>query len=60
MNIYKAFYNKQVSEVAATTSREAQTKAATQFKAKKIWPVTVVLLSKEGVLVEHTPQSVCP
>lgn len=60
MNTYKAFYNRQQIEVTADTSFEAQNKAAIQLKAKKRWEVSVVLVAKEGEIVTHRPQDICP
>jgi hypothetical protein len=55
MNGYKAFYKGKSIEVYANTSYEAQQKAATTFKAKKSYDVTVVLCEKSGEQVIHTP-----
>ena len=55
MNGYKAFYKGKSIEVYANTSYEAQQKAATTFKAKKSYDVTVVLCEKAGEQVTHTP-----
>ena len=46
MNGYKAFYRGKSIEVYADTSYQAQQKAATQFKAKKSWEVSVYLCEK--------------
>ena len=54
MNGYKAFYRNKTIEVQATTSYEAQKKAAAVFKAKKTWEVTVVLCETAGTQVTHT------
>jgi hypothetical protein len=54
MNGYKAFYRNKTIEVQATTSDEAQKKAAAVFKAKKTWEVTVVLCETAGTQVTHT------
>lgn len=54
MNLYKAFYKDKQIEVNAATSYEAQGIAACKFKAKKSYEVTVILLAKAGVAVEHT------
>ncbi len=48
MNIYKAFYHGKECEVEALTSYEAQKKAATIFKARKLHEITVVLCEKDG------------
>ena len=45
MNTYKAFYKGKQIEVKADTSYQAQQIAAKQFKAKKEYEVTVVLLA---------------
>ena len=55
MNGYKAFYKGKTCEVYASTSYEAQQQAATQFKAKKAYEVTVMLCEKQGEQVVHTP-----
>lgn len=43
MRTYKAFYKGRSIQVEAQTSYEAQQKAATLFRAKKSYDVTVVL-----------------
>jgi hypothetical protein len=43
MRHYEAFYRGKRMSVEANSSYEAQTKAATAFKAKKQYDVTVVL-----------------
>jgi len=48
MNGYKCFYKGKTVEVYADTSYSAQLKAATIFKAKKSYEVTVVLCEKKG------------
>lgn len=55
MNGYKAFYRGKTHDVYADTSFEAQQKAATFFKAKKAYEVTVMLCEKAGKQVVHTP-----
>jgi hypothetical protein len=50
---YKAFYNRQSIEVDSDTSYHAQKKAAVIFKAKAIQDVTVMLLSVDGIPVQH-------
>ena len=47
MNGYIAFYKGRQIEVYADTSYKAQQLAATQFKAKKSYQVTVVLCEKD-------------
>ena len=54
MSKYAAFYKNKEMEVEAETSFEAQRKAASVFKAKKAWEVTVMLLG-----VTHNPESIC-
>lgn len=54
MNGYKAFYRGKTCEVYASTSREAQQKAATQFKARKAYEVTVMLCELQGQQVTHS------
>jgi hypothetical protein len=48
LNGYVCFYKGKRAEVYASTTHEAQTKAATEFKAKKQYEVTVVLAEKAG------------
>jgi len=57
MNGYLAFYKGKQIEVHAATSFEAQTKAATIFKARKQYQVTVVLCEKSGEQVIHSTAS---
>jgi len=57
MNGYLAFYKGKQIEVHAATSFEAQTKAATIFKARKQYQVTVVLCEKSGEQVTHSTAS---
>jgi len=47
MHTYAAFYKGRKIEVKATTSYEAQQKAAKELKAKKSWEVAIVLADKE-------------
>lgn len=54
MNGYKAFYKGKTIDVYATTSLEAQLKAAQLFKAKKSYDVTVVICDKSGEAVQHS------
>lgn len=55
MNGYKAFYNGKTTEVYASSSYEAQTKAAQVMKAKKQHQVTVILCERaNGDQVTHT------
>lgn len=54
MNGYIAFYKGKKLEVHASTSYEAQKKAADQFKAKKSYEVTVMLAEKDGKQVTHS------
>ena len=53
MNGYKCFYKNKSTEVYANTTFEAQQKAATYFKAKKSWEVTVILAEKDGKTITH-------
>lgn len=53
-NGYKAFYRGKSIEVYAGTSREAQTKAAAVFRAKKTYEVDVYLCEKAGEQIVHT------
>lgn len=54
MNGYIAFWRGKRIEVYASTSYEAQQKAAALFKAKKAYEVTVVLAERAGEPVVHT------
>jgi hypothetical protein len=55
MNSYIAFYKGKKIEVEASTSYEAQKKAASILKVKKSYDVTVVLSRKNGEEKTHTP-----
>ncbi len=57
MNTYQAFYRKKKTTVEAPTSLDAQRKAATYFKAKKSYEVTVVLTEKNGKQITHSTGS---
>ena len=54
MNGYIAFYKGKQIEIHAESSYKAQVLAATQFKAKKAYEVTVMLAEKDGVQVTHS------
>ena len=54
MNGYIALYRDKEMEVYADTSREAQVKAAREFRAKKEYEVSVYLCEKDGEQVIHT------
>ena len=53
MNGYIALYRDKEIEVYADTSREAQVKAAKEFKARKEYEVSVYLCEKGGEQVTH-------
>jgi hypothetical protein len=53
MNTYKAFHKGREIEVQAETSYKAQQLAAQQFKAKKSYDVTVVIVAKDGEPIVH-------
>ena len=55
MHGYIAFYKDKRLEVYATSSYEAQQKAASQFKARKSYEVTVMLAERNDEQVTHTP-----
>jgi hypothetical protein len=57
LNGYVCFYKGKRTEVHASTTYEAQTKAAAVFKARKQYDVTVVLAEKAGVQVIHSTAS---
>ena len=58
MNGYIAFYKGKKIEVQAETSYKAQLLAASQFKAKKSYEVTVVLCEVNSKQVIHSPSEV--
>lgn len=58
MNGYIAFYKGKKIEVWAETSYKAQLLAASQFKAKKSYDVTVVLCEVNSKQVIHSPSEV--
>lgn len=54
MHKYLAFYKGKQIEVEATSSYNAQTKAASEFRAKRAWDVSVKLVEKaDGTPVIH-------
>lgn len=57
MNGYIALWRGKRTEVYASTSYEAQTKAAQVFKARHQHEVTVVLAEKDGKPVTHSTAS---
>jgi hypothetical protein len=57
LNGYVCFYKGKRTEVYASTTYEAQTKAAATFKARKQYEVTVVLAEKAGAPVIHSTAS---
>jgi len=58
LNGYIAFYKGKQAEVYASTSYEAQTKAAASFKARKQYEVSVHLAEKPlGTPVIHSTAS---
>jgi hypothetical protein len=57
LNGYIAFYKQKRTEVYASTSYEAQTKAAAFFKARKQYEVSVHLAEKGGAPVLHSTAS---
>jgi hypothetical protein len=52
---YIAFYRSQQIEVYANSSYEAQIKAASRFKCRKPYEVTVLIAQKDGRQVVHDP-----
>jgi hypothetical protein len=58
LNGYICFYRTKRTEVYASTTYEAQTKAAAFFKARKQYEVTVVLAEKAGTPVTHSTASI--
>ena len=48
MNKYQAFYKDKKLQVEANTTYEAQQKAASLFKAKKQYDVTILLIELRG------------
>lgn len=56
MNTYVALYRNRRHELQATTTHEAQLKAAAHFHARRSYDVTVILAAREdGTPVVHTP-----
>lgn len=56
MYTYVAFYKNQQREVQANTALEARDIAATLFKAKRAYEVSVVVAARpDGTPVVHTP-----
>ena len=53
MNTYICFYKGKKIEVKAESSLEAQTKAAKEFKAKKRYEVTPMLVAIDDTQVVH-------
>jgi len=58
LNGYICFYRQKQTEVYASTTYEAQTKAAAFFKARKQYEVTVMLAEKAGVPYVHSTASI--
>ena len=54
MNGYICFYRGKQIEVQANSSYAAQLIAASQFKARKSYEVTVMLAEKDGKQVVHS------
>ncbi len=52
MRTYRAFYKNRVITVTASTSYEAQLKAAAVFKARKSYDVAIVLADTPVVMVD--------
>lgn len=55
MNGYLAFFRGKCIEVIASSSYEAQQKAARKFRAKNTYEVSVFLAEKENSPVVHVP-----
>ena len=58
MNKYKAFYRNKTIDVEASTSYDAQCKAAAQFRAKKSYEVSVMLCELGDQPVVHSTASI--
>lgn len=54
MNTYIAFYRQRKIQVTALTSYEAQSKAATELKARKPWDVSVMLVALGDREITHS------
>jgi hypothetical protein len=54
-NTYGCFYRGKSIQVKEETTYKAQQEAAKQFKAKKSWEVSVMLMEKDGEEVIHDP-----
>lgn len=52
---YHCFYRSKKLQIEAETSYAAQQEAARQFKAKKAYEVTVVLVAVDGKQVSLSP-----
>lgn len=60
MKKYLCFYRGRTLTIEAATSYEASRKAASEFRSKKAWDVTVVLVESSGSTVTHEPQALTP
>lgn len=60
VNKYLCFHRGKTITIEAATSYEASRKAAKEFKAKRPWDVTVVLVESCGSAVTHEPQALTP
>lgn len=60
MNTYECFYKGRRITLLADTSLNAQRDAAKEFRAKKPWDVTVVLVAVGDRAVVHQPQDLFP
>jgi len=54
-NTYGCFYRGKSIQVQEETTYKAQEEAAKQFKAKKSWEVSVMLMEQDGQEVVHDP-----
>ena len=55
MNTYVCFYGSKKIEVKAETQLQARDKAAKEFKVKRAFEVTAILVEADGEAIAHTP-----
>ena len=55
MNTYVCFFGSKKMEVKAETQLQARDKAAKEFKVKRAYEVTAILVEVAGETVVHTP-----
>lgn len=55
MNTYVCFFGSKKMEVKAETQLQARDKAAKEFKVKRAYEVTAILVEVDGETIVHTP-----